>query len=423
MSKRIIGFTGSLGSGCTTSATYLAGKGYTPISISSQILNPLAVKFGKPFNTREEKQIFGNYARENLRAELKECFLSAVNNAGDKVVVECFRNPIEIEFLRDEYPHFYLIALFAPKVLREQRKPEKDFEVLDQRDAGEDNKLGQQVRKCVTNADIVIDNSQQWATIENSKEFFEKLDDFIRLLEEPWRSPTEKEINMHLAYSVSLRSKCIQRQVGAVITDENYKVLSTGYNDVPQNSDTCYDLYSECYRKIKQTKDLSGLNDVKYCPGCGAKLAIQYGLLEKYLDKEIVCPNCKLDLLKIFAQGKGLDYCRSLHAEENAILSNPYTADHFYKKSKPMRLFTTTFPCMLCAKKIANSGIKLLIFVEPYPVVEAIDVLRDNDVSTEAFEGVKSLKFNWIFRKRGKYIKDHAFKRRQDLIKLTKGGL
>ncbi len=77
---------------------------------------------------------------------------------------------------------------------------------------------------------------------------------------------------------------------------------------------------------------------------------------------------------------------------------------------------------MLCAKKITNSGIKKVVFVEPYPVEEAQEILRENDIEIEAFEGVKSLKFNWIFRKRGKYLKESAFKRRNELKSITKGG-
>lgn len=421
MSKKIIGFTGSLGSGCTTSAKKLQELGYGYISISEDILAPMSKKHGYSFNTGEEKQNFGNYVREKIRKEYKEAFLEIVNERGDEVVIECLRNPIEIDFLRDEFPHFYLIALYAPKPLRKIRKKVNDFDKLDKRDSGEKNKLGQQVRKCVNNADIVIDNSTSWDTIDSAKDFFEKLNSYIRLLKEPYRGPTEKEMLMHLAYSVSLHSKCIERQVGAVIADENYKVLSTGYNDVPKESEPCFDLYSECYRKIKKRKNLV---TIKFCPACGSELTLQYDLLDQGVVEEAVkkCKKCEKNLSDIFSMGKELDYCRSLHAEENAILSNHYTSDYFYNKNKKMILFTTTFPCMLCAKKIANSGIKHLLFVEPYPISESYDILQENGVTIEVFEGIKSLKFNWIFRKRGKHIKTLALKRRKDLGKLLKGG-
>lgn len=424
MYKQIIGLTGSLGSGCTTIAEHLKDKGYRYISISSDILSPLAEKYDKPFSKGEEKQNFGNYVRENLREEYKNIFLNKVNEDNpEKVVIECFRNPIEIDYLRDEFPHFYLFALFAPKDPRKIRKNITEFDKLDKRDEGEENKLGQQVRRCVKNADIVIDNSSAWNTIDDANDFFKKVLDYIHLLEEPYRGPTEKEMLMHLAYSVSLHSKCIQRQVGAVISDENYRVLSIGYNDVPQESETCYDLFSECYRKIKKRKNLN-LQGVKICPYCGSALKSQGELLNE--NPILRCDNDKcgksvFDMFSAQEEFKELEYCRSLHAEENAILSNPFLAENFYTKNKKLIIFTTTFPCMLCSKKIANSGIKHLFFVEPYPMPEAYEILQENDVTIEPFEGVKSLKFNWIFRKRGKYLKDSAFKRRKELDKL-KGG-
>jgi deoxycytidylate deaminase/dephospho-CoA kinase len=420
MAKIIIGLTGSLGSGCTTTAKHLGDEGYDYISISSDLLAPLAKKHNKPFNSVEEKQDFGNVVRRELREEYKKDFLKTVAERGDKVAIECFRNPLEVDFLRDEYPHFYLISLFSPKHARRERKKikESDFDKLDKRDEGEEEKLGQQVRRCVNSADIVLDNSVKWSTMDDAKLFFDKVDEFIRLLEEPYRRPNEKELLMHLAYSVSLRSNCIERQVGAVVSDERYRVISTGYNDVPQNSESCYDLYSECYRKIKKKKNILALDSFKHCLSCGTELTGQADLLEGQ-DKadSFKCPKCGINLLKVIP-GRDLDYCRSLHAEENAILSNPYLSDH---DNKRFVIFSTTFPCMLCAKKIANSGITRVIFVEPYPVQEAYDILGDNEVVVEAFEGVKSLSFNWIFRRRSKYLKETAYRRRKDLNILLKG--
>jgi deoxycytidylate deaminase len=419
MAKKIIGITGSLGSGCTRTAKYLQDKeGYSYISISEDILKPLAKKHSHPFSTREEKQNFGNLVREKLTDKYREAGMELINKSGNEIVIECFRNPIEIDFLRNEYPHFYLIALFAPKTRRRSRKNEPDFDSLDERDEGEENEYGQQTRKCVNCADIVIDNSNEWTNVEEGEEFFKNFNSYIKLFDEPYRPPTEQEMFMHLAYSVSLKSNCIQRQVGAVIVDENYKVLSTGYNDVPRNTETCINLYSECYRKRKKRKNLQNLikYSVKYCPSCGADFILH----EKASDEKnySICNNCDIDLSDVISPSKELDYCRSLHAEENAILSNPYTAELFYKQNKTLTLFTTTFPCMLCAKKIANAGIRKVVFVEPFPVQESYKVLTENNVLIKAFEGVKSLSFNWIFRDRGNYIEKLALKRKEDYNKL-----
>lgn len=402
-------------------------KGYKQISISRDILEPLAKEYKKPFSTRQDKQDFGNHARKELRDKYKQKLFEEVQKSGNKVVIECFRSPIEIDLLRDEFPHFYLIALYSPRDERKRRKTEqgeKDFDIADERDTGEkENKYGQHVRKCVTHADIVLDNSSRWRHGDDIKIFFDKVDLYLSLLEEPYRGPTEKEMIMHLSYSVSLHSTCIQRQVGAVITDMNYRVLSVGYNDVPQDSEPCFELYSQCYRKIKKKESLQQICQIiKFCPFCGVDLNFKPELFKQepktITDSAFICNNCNKDLSNVISSGKELDFCRSLHAEENAILSNPYLSNNLYAKTKNMIIFTTTFPCMLCAKNIANSGIKRVVFVEPYPIKESYEIFNENGIEVEIFEGVKSLSFNWIFRKRAKYIKDYAYRRLNELNKL-----
>jgi len=73
-------------------------------------------------------------------------------------------------------------------------------------------------------------------------------------------------------------------------------------------------------------------------------------------------------------------------------------------------------------KKLQIQELNRVVFVEPYPIKESYGIFSENNVEVKIFEGVKSLSFNWIFRKRGKYIKDHAYQRLQELHKLLKGG-
>lgn len=58
-------------------------------------------------------------------------------------------------------------------------------------------------------------------------------------------------------------------------------------------------------------------------------------------------------------------------------------------------LFTTTYPCNLCANKIAQVGIKHIVYFEPYPMEEAKKILEDKGVEQEPFEGVT---YNGYFR-------------------------
>lgn len=182
--------------------------------------------------------------------------------------------------------------------------------------------------------------------------------------------PSEMETLMSMAYANSMRSSCTQRKVGALIIDEYGNVFSSGYNEVPVLERPCKNKYGECYRKYIR-KDISRkiqaeLND------------------EELTDKvsAIVKNNSKM-----------LDYCRALHAEENAIVNMArLSVSANYNKST---LYTTTYPCNLCANKIAQVGIKKIIYYEPYPQEEAKATLIGHKVEQIPFEGVT---FNCYFK-------------------------
>jgi dCMP deaminase len=51
--------------------------------------------------------------------------------------------------------------------------------------------------------------------------------------------PTWDEYGMILATAASTRAACSRRQVGAVITDQQNRVIATGYNGVPSGQLNC----------------------------------------------------------------------------------------------------------------------------------------------------------------------------------------
>lgn len=148
---------------------------------------------------------------------------------------------------------------------------------------------------------------------------------------------------MVTAYANSLKSYCEKRHVGAILTDENGNIISSGFNDAPTGQKSCKAKYGKCYRDH---------------------------LKDKY---------------KVDNTFKMLDYCRALHAEENAILNLIRQGSRLSLNSK---IYTTTFPCNMCANKIAELGnIKEVIYFEPYPMVEAKEILKDAQIKITPFEG------------------------------------
>ncbi len=126
--------------------------------------------------------------------------------------------------------------------------------------------------------------------------------------------PSWKKYFVEMAKLAATRSTCLRRQVGAVIVKDN-RVLSTGYNGAPSNTNHCEDL-GGCLR---------------------AKLGIPSG--ERH------------------------EICRAVHAEQNAIVQ---AAKHGVSIDGA-DLYCTHQPCSICAKMIINAGIKTVFYVNGYP--------------------------------------------------------
>ena len=247
------------------------------------------------------------------------------------------------------------------------------FEADDTRDSRENFETGQQVTLCYQMADIIIINNEK--IISSGTDKYEKLSKivqrYINIIEgKESFAPTEQETLMSMAYANSMRSSCSQRKVGALIIDEYGNVFSSGYNEVPSSERPCKNEYGKCYRKYLREKFSSELT----------------GII-----KDDETRNKTNAIVK--DHFKALDYCRALHAEESAIVNMARLGG--IKNLSDATLYTTTYPCNLCANKIAQVGIRRLVYFEPYPQKEAKAILKAHKVEQIPFEGVT---FNGYFR-------------------------
>lgn len=122
---------------------------------------------------------------------------------------------------------------------------------------------------------------------------------------------------MKIADLTSKRSNCLRRRVGCILVSEN-RILSLGYNGTPRGTKNCF---------------------------------------------EGGCDRCKNGGLP----GAGLDICMCLHAEENAL---------FFVSRGDLRescMYVTLLPCVGCAKKIIQCGIKRVVFGSFY--TEELDTI------------------------------------------------
>ncbi len=125
--------------------------------------------------------------------------------------------------------------------------------------------------------------------------------------------PSWDEYFMSITRVVAERSTCLRRSIGATIILDR-RILTTGYNGAPSGLAHCSD--AGCIREREK-----------------------------------------------IASGERHELCRGLHAEQNAIIQAALSGVSI----KGGTLYTTHFPCTLCAKMIINAGIVRVVFASSYP--------------------------------------------------------
>ena len=358
--------------------------------------------------------------------------------------IDSLRNPMGIKYLRNRYPKFYLISIYASHSTRKQRLSkivtnfcEKGFEEQDRRDQGRDYKykydgfFKQNVRESVLISDIAINNKEEFNRnlsneVEKHKsEIYHKLLRYVALIIDPGcTKPTTEEMFMNMAFSMAMKSNCISRKVGAVIEGGKGYLVGAGWNDVGEGQLSCglryiKDLrlpeYINCIEALKKKKEEPNTSDEeiiknlveKYgtenCCFCLKDDLSKAELLSK-LEKILINTEINAESKKVYKKIqkkfniKRLEFCKALHAEENAIIQSAKIGGMGLKDAK---IYITTYPCELCSKKIQQSGIKEILYVEPYPkVLSEYLFLKDGiqKVSIRQFEGVKAYAYMKLFK-------------------------
>lgn len=334
-------------------------------------------------------------------------------------VIDSFRNPAEVRYFRRRYGSFYLCSLFAPKEHRRNKMGDRFDERADNRDAGK-YKLTHELHKqdvpsCTLLADYAI------TTDKGTEHYQFEVIRLLTLIDFPGLVPPRTdEVFMNFAYAISLRSTCLSRQVGAVITNTEGYVIASGWNDVGSGqlgcSLVCIDDYKkfaddehsisnwapliEKYKSLKLFQDLS--DDDYFCFKDLESKSYLLKKVDKTLQKDKFSDNfrkcAEVKTLKDQLSVKRLEYARSLHAEENAILQAARFGGNGIANGT---IYTTTFPCELCSKKIYQAQLGRIVYTEPYPDSLSETVfLKDGvrQISIEQFEGVKSASFHRLFK-------------------------
>jgi dCMP deaminase len=137
---------------------------------------------------------------------------------------------------------------------------------------------------------------------------------------------------MRMAELAATRSTCLRRNVGAVVVKEK-RVLTTGYNGAPKG--------------------------LKHCA-------------------EVGC----VRLTNNIESGTRHELCRGVHAEQNAVIQAAY----FGVSIKDSTIYTTNYPCVMCAKILVNAGVREIVYRDDYVDALSRKVLEESNMTVRLYE-------------------------------------
>lgn len=404
----VIGLTGPFGSGCSTVASLLARPSLNLLTDKKVYVEKLSAFVREAWEEknpgteplRSDLQDMGNEIRQSKGySRLAQAAIEHADSLPtdiDFLIIDGIRNTAEVKWLKETYGYqFYLLAVDAREEERWRRSREfydsrnlreLDYQLDDDRDKDEEAQYGQQVQLCVDLADVLIVNDDQLSIGARPRRLGARVADYVKLvagLES--RYPTSDETIMNVAYAASNSTRCLKRQVGAVIIAPSGEPISIGFNENPMGTQPCIVEYSECYRDIIRNDTFLQLNQKgTQCPNCGNAISVLIGPPWR-------CENCKKAIEKTFFPDRAMNWCTAIHAEERAILNAAGRDLH------GCTIYSTTFPCFLCSQKISHAGIREVVFSEPYPDILAAGRLEVAGVVVRRFEGIRSYAFHRLF--------------------------
>lgn len=333
--------------------------------------------------------------RQLLRRNIEEPYQRNV------YILYQFKRKEEIDLLRSVYGKlFFQISVYSKRESRisylskklahennteDQANYRTIANSLIMRDENEkDNDRGQRVTKIFHDADFIVNNDYIKKNIEDQILRFCEL-----IFSSNSTSPTRDEYGLFAAKAAALRTLDLSRQVGAAIFKGTGEIICMGSNEVPKAHGGTYwaDDHPIDAREHSLKKDS---NDSR-----------KHELLKEIYDaSNIDIPFESWVKLKPIEDSQfmdALEYGRIIHAEMSAITD----AARLGLSVNGAVLYCTTFPCHMCAKHIVSSGIKRVVFLEPYPKSLASDLHSDSIDVEEGPRGIysqfPSVKFEHFF--------------------------
>ncbi|KAJ1720580.1 Deoxycytidine monophosphate (dCMP) deaminase [Coemansia erecta] len=195
-------------------------------------------------------------------------------------------------------------TLAAEMALRAESEPQPLLSPII-RNASDAHELN--LKRVLSSANVSIANT--FPTQEGLYQYLDRID----LTNSERIRPSWDTYFMLLSELASHRANCMKRKVGCILVKDN-QIIATGYNGTPKGITNC---------------------------------------------SEGGCPRCNDGT----PCGVSLDHCLCIHAEENALLE---AGRGRVRNAEGVVLYCNTCPCLGCAKKIVQVGVKVVVYSKGY---------------------------------------------------------
>lgn len=310
-------------------------------------------------------------------------------------IIDSLKHPEEISQLREIYGNIlWVIGVSAADHVRLARLeqmgvPNSKIPDLLNRDMGERAEFGQKVRKAFCSSDFFIRNDSE--NLNNIEESLLRFLDVIfgtRL-----KTPSSEESAMFNAATAASKSACMSRQVGAALINESGDLISVGWNDVPQFGGGLYGDSAVDNRCFNWRDRICHNDSEKHKIETRVVEGIRSAIARKAADAPLVAGKRQMPLqlgdeeIRAAIESSGIssliEFSRAIHAEMAAILSVARDKRHSLDGAT---MVVTTYPCHNCARHIVASGVREVIYIEPYEKSLAVKLHPDTVTEDDRVE-------------------------------------
>ncbi|MBL9049228.1 MAG: hypothetical protein JNK19_03855 [Tabrizicola sp.] len=340
---------------------------------------------------------------------------------GTAFIIRQLKREQEIEFLRSIYGRRFIqvsatidhqTQVKSVESIVTGEKPElygsllrKKVDELIEKDQEEGgNDYGQRLSKTFQHGDFFVDAS-------HTQTLSQQMNRFVRALFGANEvSPTIDEFGSYLAKAAAIRTVDLSRQVGAAILTSQGDIISLGCNEVPRAGGGNYWASdSNPQRDIDRKFDANKLATSQIISDFVKTIHI-HGSLKGSPD-DLLADEKFQKLLKKSLVSDITEFGRMNHAEMSALMD----AVRLGRSVEGSTIYVTTYPCHNCAKHLIGSGVKRIVYIEPYPKSRAMalhdDAITVDQQSTEKvvlshFHGIAPRRYRDIFEKGSRKTKE-----------------